>query len=165
MSLDDIFDEANALWGRGEVADAFNLFYEAANQGHGSAQHNVGFFYDSGIFVSKNSLFAVLWYLRAFETDGQTSSCSNIAKICSENGDFSNAVYWWSVAVRSGDGDAALELAQYLMLHRDIKSDLDVKTLLEYAVGSVNITESGRGLAASILDSLPGRGTDISSSL
>jgi TPR repeat protein len=125
-----LLDQASEAWAKGRNKIAFALFRKAAHLEQGSAQHNLGYFYNEGVGVRKNPSKALYWYKRAWRNDRQTGTCANIALLCAEQGKYRRAVMWWMKAVSRGDGDAALDLAQfYISRNREAQRRQGVRLL------------------------------------
>lgn len=135
-----IFGKADEAWDAGNVKQAFKLFSAAAEQGDLSSLHNVAYFYDVGIYVSKNKKKALQLYKQAAR-QGNVSSMTNIGTLYRDWGNFRRAHFWFLRAFKSGDGDAALDLAK-LHLKRNARGDIThALKYLHLAVGSKFITE------------------------
>jgi TPR repeat protein len=138
-----LFEQASLEWDQGNKKKAFELFGKAAQQGDPSAQHNLGYFYDEGFGVEKNTQQALYWYKKAAK-NGEICSCSNIAEIYRLAGNIQKAKIWLLKAVAQGDGDAALEMAK---LYINIKGMDNLTKAFEY----LNmVTRSNRVTEASI---------------
>lgn len=46
-----LFDDASDAWEKQDYKNAFELFLKAAKNGDSSAQNNLGYFWDEGIYV------------------------------------------------------------------------------------------------------------------
>lgn len=143
MNQDDTLSRAFALWEKNKNRGAFRLFLREAHGGNSTAQHNVGFCFDVGRGTKRNFRQAIFWYKRAWRGDRQTSTCSNIARLYSEEGLHRNARRWWEKAVNLGDGDAALDYAKYLVTRRRVSADR-IRDLLRSVIKSKNVTEAAR---------------------
>ena len=71
------FDRGLAAYERGDYATAYREFRADAEQGHATAQHNLGVMYANGQGVTKNDAEAVRWYRRAAE-QGYASAQLNL---------------------------------------------------------------------------------------
>jgi len=146
-----IFLQACEFWGEGNGKRAFQLFLKAARNGDSSSQHNVGFFFDEGLGAKRNWKKALYWYRRAWRSGGQSSTCSNIARLYADVGNNRRAKYWWGKAIEMGDGDAALDQAKFLIKRgRKVDGPL-VVSLLHFAAKSVHISASGIDEAEELL--------------
>ncbi len=56
------YDRANAVYKRGDYAEAVKWFHKAAEQGHGSAQYNLGLAYMEGKGVPEDYVRAHMWF-------------------------------------------------------------------------------------------------------
>lgn len=137
---------------------AFQLFLTAANEGNAVAQHNLGFFYDTGLGIPKDARKALIWYKRAWKTQGGYDSCTNIAKVYSELGRHRTALRWWHRAVRTKNASAALEFAKYLLKKHPAKQKiLALIKIAAHGRTSVEIAEDGKTEAAHLLQTLTSR--------
>ena len=57
-----VFDRAIAAYKRGDYAEAVKWFRKAAEQGHGSAQYNLGLAYMEGKGVPEDYVRAHMWF-------------------------------------------------------------------------------------------------------
>lgn len=106
-----LFARANAEWETGRPRSAYRLFLLGARAGDPGAEHNVGYFYDTGTGVRKNSARALLWYKRAFR-HGYAAAAVNIGTMLRDEGRTRESLAWFRRAASSGDGDADLEIAK-----------------------------------------------------
>lgn len=137
---DALFNNACKEWDAGNIKQAFKLFSAAAEQGDLSSLHNLAYFYDVGIGVSKNKKKALQLYKQAAR-QGNLSSMTNIGTLYRDWGNFRRAQFWFLRAFKSGDGDAALDLAK-LHLKRNARGDTaHALKYLHLAVRSKFITE------------------------
>lgn len=151
-----LFLKASSLLESGQSKRAFALFLEAASNGDASSQHNVGFMYDVGKGVKRDPTQAIFWYKNAWRNDRQTGTCCNIASLYESLGQARKAVYWWNKAVLLGDGDAALDLAKYLLKRQKNQSQQKAKIieLLKMTIQSEYATPDCVDEAKSLLLSL-----------
>ncbi len=56
------FEEGVRLYKKGEKTEAAALFLKAAQNGDARAQYQLGYMYEKGVGVSKNSQTAAFWY-------------------------------------------------------------------------------------------------------
>lgn len=150
-----LFLEASSLLESGQAKRAFALFLKAANNGDASSQHNVGYMYDVGKGVKRDPTQAIFWYKCAWKNDRQTGTCCNIASLYESLDQTRKAVYWWNKAILLGDGDAALDLAKFL-LKRQKKQKSKIIKFLEITVQSEYATPDCVDEAQSLLLSLAG---------
>ncbi|MDP2206893.1 MAG: hypothetical protein Q8K65_11365, partial [Alphaproteobacteria bacterium] len=136
-----LFDKADEEWDAGNTKKAVKLFSMAAEQGDLSALVRLGFAYDLGLGVSKNKTKALQLYKRAAR-HGDEFAMSNIGTVYRDMGNFTRARFWFLKAFKSGDGDAALELAK-LYLKRKARGDITrASKYLNLAISARFITEA-----------------------
>jgi TPR repeat protein len=146
-----LFVLANSAWENGRKKQALSLFKEAARLGDASAQHNLGYFYDAGVGTKKNTRQALLWYRRAWRNGASTATCMNIAQLHAARGTARSAVTWWHKAIRRGDGDAALELAQFYLNRDSVRHAKRAHGLLQRVLGSRHVSRSAVAEATRLL--------------
>ena len=112
--VDRLFRRACALWDRGNLLRAHELLLDLAERGDAGAQLNVGYFYDMGLGVRKNTTKALCWYMRAYR-QGDGSAATNIGTTWRDRGRKSRALAWFNRAVRLGEVDCELEIAKLLI--------------------------------------------------
>jgi len=120
---DQLFRKACAAWDRGKLEQAFELFLKAAKVGDKSSQSNLGYFYDTGIYVSKNTKQALFWYRKAYR-QGYFPAASNIATVYRDQGDSKRMVLWYKRAAALGDTDALFELGKRYQNGECVRKDL-----------------------------------------
>jgi TPR repeat protein len=86
---------------------------KTAEQGHASAQYNLGFCYANGQGVAKDEAEAVKWYRKAAEQGLADAQCS--LGYCYNNGqgvvrDWAEGVKWWRMAAEQGHASAQYNL-------------------------------------------------------
>ena len=149
-----LFYAANAAWEAGDLARAFELFREGAQNGDPHCQNSLGVFYESGYGTRRNDYKAMYWYRKSARND---NSCAipNIADLYRKTGRGAMARQWFERAVRldSGDGDACLELAQ-LYMDTGSPAGKKIRRLLRMTSRSRNVTPYGREEAGRLLRSL-----------
>ncbi len=125
----DRFSEASQFWEAGDLKAALRLFLENAKAGDVASQLNIGYFYDRGLGVRRNTRLALQWYRRAYQ-NGDASAANNIGTIYRDRGNRRRALEWFLRAFRSGNVDSSLEIAKlYLAIrgrHRDAKAYLRI---------------------------------------
>ena len=142
MDSYEIFRQATVELEKGSKETAFELFLKAAQLGEAAAQHNVGYLYDEGVGIGKDLQKALYWYKKAWRNSRQTDTCMNIAQLYASLENNRRVIYWLSVAVDRGDGDAALDLAKFY-LNRDRKGDKEKAIELLKRVGkTTHVTEA-----------------------
>jgi TPR repeat protein len=151
-AADALLLKALKLADAGKHKAAFRLFLDGAQRGDPMAQVSVGVCFDSGEGVAKDLKQALYWYKRAWKNGAGTSACMNLASLYAGLDNRRQAVHWWRKAVALGDGDAALEFADYLTAQRARGWESEVKNLVRRAMRSPNITQYGAERAASWFD-------------
>ncbi|MDH4227025.1 MAG: sel1 repeat family protein [Deltaproteobacteria bacterium] len=104
-----------ADWAR-KYKTAFYLFKKAAAEGDTIVFTILGYYYDVGRGVRKNSGLAMYWYKRAVKCNS-SAAMNNLGTIYRDAGNFKLARSWFKRAVKRGDTDAAIELAKTYMHH------------------------------------------------
>lgn len=109
-------------WSAGELRPAFRLFLKAAKAGYFPAFDIVASFYSQGTGVKIDHDAALHWYLRSYrERDAWNKRAhrmalsvpaNNIGCILRDKGREKEAISWFRRAVRLGDGDANLNIAE-----------------------------------------------------
>ena len=140
----NLFDEANQAWDAGHLKRAFELFLTAAHRGEEHAFNSVGFFFDHGIGVKKNSASAYAWYRRA-ALRGDLAGCLNLGLWYREEGNLRRSKFWYEKAYLQGDGAAAFELGKiYLLHHSSTSVRKHAREYLSKAATSKYISEDER---------------------
>lgn len=140
MSEDDLFYQASQQWDAGNVKQAFTLFKLAAEQGDSNAQNSLGYFFDTGKAVKKNTNKALFWYKKAARS-GDEMAYANIGTIYRDRRNYDRARFWFLKALKSGDGDAALELARLYLGRKSKLGSIQASKYLRLALKSKSITE------------------------
>jgi len=151
--LRNMFDEADRLWDAGKLEEAFNLFLVAAKQGDTSAQISLGYFFDTGIHLKKDTKKALYWYKKAARNKS-AAACSNIGTVYRDVGNVERARFWFLKAIESNDGDAALELGKLYLESQNKKGLLQASKYLRLALRSKNITQDSVEEAKLLLEGL-----------
>jgi TPR repeat protein len=103
------FEDGFAAYEAGDYQKAFRLFKWLAQQGHVSAQHNLGFMYAKGWGVPANNVKAFYWFRKAAE-QGHTSAQNHLALMYAGgkgvSADDAKAYYWWRKAAEQGNASA-----------------------------------------------------------
>jgi TPR repeat protein len=103
----------NTRWRGDDIPQDYTkaLFWytKAAEQGHASAQYNLGVMYDNSVGVPEDDATAVIWYTKAAE-QGDASAQNNLG-IMYDNGvgvpeDNVSAYMWWNLAAALGNENA-----------------------------------------------------------
>ncbi len=131
------FEEACARWDSGDHRGAFRRFLIGAKAGDVSSQLNVGLFYDEGIGVRKDGKKALHWYRRAHR-GGSTSAAVNIGILLRDQGSLAAARQWFERAVKRGNDDANLQLAEAFLQTGDTRR---ARRCLMKVVKSDKVTE------------------------
>jgi uncharacterized protein len=113
-------EDAVAAHDRGDYATALRLFRPLAEQGHASAQNNLGGMYDNGQGVPQNYAEAMKWYRLAAD-QGNAFAQSNLGIMYGEGHgvpqDYVRAYMWLNLAAAQGHQNAVknLDVAAGLM--------------------------------------------------
>jgi len=151
-----VFDEAERLWRKGATKAAFNLFLAGAKAGNCSCQLNLGYFYQTGIGVRRNSSNALTWYERAYR-QGDTSAANNIGTIWRDRRRPKQALLWFRRAVKLGDDSSNLEIAKIFL---KTNGNLRVAArLLGIVLKSSRVSEADTEEAAGLLSKIQVRKT------
>jgi len=105
-----LFSEASALSDAGDHKGALVLFRRAALNGDDGSQVRLGYLYDVGLGVRRNSKIAMAWYRKAAR-QGSCSAANNIATIHRDRGNHRRAIEWFRRAMKEGGVSSALSLA------------------------------------------------------
>lgn len=141
---DTTLGDAMSAWERGDLKAAHALFEEGAKRGDTSCQLNFGVFLESGLGGRQSLDEALKWYKRAFRGGCKGAAASNIADAYSKMNNTARAEFWFRRAVALGDGDAALEYAEYIAALGRHGNDKRIRNLLKQAIASSNITPVSR---------------------
>lgn len=132
----------------GRHRPAFRLAARGAGTGNIPCCGLLGFFYDTGYGMRRDAAKALMWYKKEWRFAPRGGLCCNIASLLAAQGNARQAVYRWRLAVRRfQDGDAALELADFLQQHRPQRRG-EIRRLISFAAACAHITEAGRETAA-----------------
>ena len=113
-----LYQRADSEWTADKLESAFRLFLAAAKAGYFPAYNIVAHFYNSGTGTKANRDSALYWYRRAYrEHDswyrrGLSTPANNIGCILRDRGQHRRAITWFLRAVKLGDGDANLCIAE-----------------------------------------------------
>ena len=103
------FDAGMRAYNRGDYASAFREFRALAEQGHASAQNNLGYMYDNGEGVPEDDRQAVFWYRKAAE-QGNAEAQNNLGAMHATGEgvpeDDRQAVFWYRRAAEQGNAIA-----------------------------------------------------------
>jgi hypothetical protein len=108
---DRLFRTADAAWDRGDLERAFGLFFQAAEAGDPFSQLNLGYFFDTGLYVDRDKQKALHWYHKAY-CEGEAAGANNIATMHRQSGEFGKMVWWFRRAAALGNDDAFFELGR-----------------------------------------------------
>ncbi len=147
------FDAANQAWDMGDERRAFELFLAAAKNGEKDAFNSIGYFFDHGIGVRKDTASAYAWYRRAAMQDN-LAGCLNLGMWFRDAGNIRRSKFWFEKAYAQGDGSAAYELGK---IYSNQNSSISRKRALQYlseAVASKYIVEDEREEAEKLLSKL-----------
>ena len=148
-----LFDQANREWDAGKAKQAFKLFLLAAKQGETNALNSIGYFFDKGIGVPKNTNKALVWYKKAARA-GDTLAYANIGIVYRNRRNLERARFWFLKAIKSGDGEAALELAKVYLKRQSPSDFVRAKQYLHMALNSQSICESAIDEAKALLKNI-----------
>lgn len=102
-------DERGRVLVRANSKAAARAFLRAASAGNRSAFHALGYCFDVGVGLRRNSRLALHWYRRAWRYGGETAA-ANIATVYRDRGLLSRAVAWWKKAMEAGVHEEAVEV-------------------------------------------------------
>ena len=109
LSPDELNSRGVSHYNKQEYEQAVDFFRKASEQGHATAQFNLGICYDYGQGVAQDYNEAVKWYRKAAE-QGYARAQYNLG-VCYKNGqgvakDYNEAVKWYRKAAEQGYADA-----------------------------------------------------------
>ncbi|MXW90932.1 MAG: hypothetical protein F4114_15320 [Rhodospirillaceae bacterium] len=120
------FDEALAAAKRGDYATAYRGFRRLAEQGHASAQNNLGNMYAEGHGVQQDHAEAVKWYRRAAK-QGESDAQNNLGYMYEEgqgvSQDYVEAAKWYGRAAEQGDAYAQINLGRMYAKGYGVRQD------------------------------------------
>jgi TPR repeat protein len=105
--LDGIQDRNGRCLVRRNSVYAVRLLRRAAESGDRTAAGSLGYAYDVGKGVGRDTALALKWYRRAADK-GDSGAASNIATVYRDRGDLTLAHAWVLRAMKMGDRDAAV---------------------------------------------------------
>ncbi|HLP97347.1 MAG TPA: tetratricopeptide repeat protein [Sideroxyarcus sp.] len=113
LSLNEWFESAMQYYDKGNYEEASHLYRKAAEQGHTSAQFNLGLMYIKGDGVIRDTRQALYWWQKAAE-QGRADAQFNLG-VAYESGDgiprdAKQAVYWYQKAAEQGLDQAQFNL-------------------------------------------------------
>ncbi len=118
--------EAMDCYNRGDYKRAAYYFEQAALQGDSTAQYNLGYMYEEGLGVIKDSGRAAYWYEKAAK-NGELEAQYNLALLYA-HGDgvkqsYEDAIYWYTKAAERGFKEAQHNLARIYHFGNGTKRD------------------------------------------
>src|ERR671911_299542 len=121
------FDDALAVYERGDYVQAMKLFRQLAEKGHQWAQRRVGLIYAEGKGVPQDYHEAVKWY-RLAAAQGNVPAQYSLG-LAYEKGqgvpqDYQEAVNWYRLAAVRGNESAQVNLAVMYSKGRGVGQDL-----------------------------------------
>jgi uncharacterized protein len=151
---DRLFRAANAAWDRGDLRRAFEVFSRAAEAGDRFSQLDLGYFFDTGLYVRKDKEKALHWYHRAYR-QGEASAANNIATVQRERGQHGKMVWWFRRAAALGEDDAFFELGRCYEMGLGVRKNFDTaKRLYRRVLTSRDVIEDTREQAGKRLAKL-----------
>lgn len=102
-------DQRGRVLVRANPKAAARIFLQAASAGTRSAFHSLGYCFDVGVGVRRNSELALRWYRRAWR-HGRETAGANIATVYRDRGLLPRAVAWWKKAMEAGVHEEAVEV-------------------------------------------------------
>lgn len=153
-------DERGRVLVRANPKAAARAFLQAASLGTESAAHALGYCFDVGVGLRRNSRLAMKWYLRAWRHGGETAA-ANIATMYRDRGLMPRAVAWWKRAMMAGVHEEAVEVGYCYQYGIGVRRSAGKAiACFRMAIRSRNIIEFSREaamyhLAVLYLDSLP----------
>lgn len=151
MKLENLYVQALKEYELGKFELAAKKFEKGANAGNVEAMQMLALLYAGGDGVERDFEKSIYWDKRAIEL-GSIVSLSNLAITYRMRGDIREAKSWFEKAVKTGDGDAALDLAKLYMVTDKEKET--IKNLLQQVVDSQNVTEASVEQAKTFLKEL-----------
>jgi TPR repeat protein len=151
---DRLFRTANAAWDRGDLKRAFGLFLQAAKAGDPSSQLDLGYFFDTGLYVERDKQKALHWYHKAY-CQGDAGAANNIATVHRESGELGKMVWWFRRAAALGDDDAFFELGRCYEKGLGVaKNVAKARRLYGRVLASRNVVDNTREQAVNRLTNL-----------
>jgi TPR repeat protein len=121
---DRLFRAANAAWDRGDLRLAFDLFSRAAEAGDRFSQLDLGYFFDTGLYVRKDKEEALRWYHKAYR-QGEASAANNIATVHRDSGELRKMIWWFRRAAALGEDDTFFELGRCYEMGLGVRKNFD----------------------------------------
>jgi TPR repeat protein len=139
------FDEGSAAFQAGDYATALQEWRPLAEQGHLSAQYNLGFMYNNGIGVTQDYAEAMIWY-RLTAEQGHLSAQNNLGFMYDSGlgvtQDYVEAVIWYRLAAEQGHAQAQTNLGFMYHYGRGVLQDAVVAHMW-YNISGANGNETG----------------------
>ena len=113
FNVSELYNQGVAYYNQKNYTEAVKYFSQAAEQGHASAQNDLGVCYDAGYGVPEDDSKAVEWYRKAAEQG--YAEAQNSLGLCYYNGDgvtkdYTKAVEWFRKAAEQGNARAQYNL-------------------------------------------------------
>lgn len=125
---EDIYQQGMAYFNQQDYEQAFPLLMEAAEAGYDSAQHKIGYLYDTGLGGNKDDNEAVRWYQRAVE-QGLAISMNNLGGMYEDGRgvprDWEESFRLRRLSAESGDPIGQYNLARMYANGIGVASDYD----------------------------------------
>jgi len=145
----DSLEAATQAYKAGDYKKALEILKPLAENGHASAQYNLGIMYDNGRGVPQDYAEAVKWYRKAAE-NGHASAQNNLGLMYNKGQgvpqDYAEAVKWYRKAAENGHASAQYNLGIMYDNGRGVPQD-DAKAVKWYRMAA----EQGLALAQSNL--------------
>lgn len=109
LQMEGYHDERGRVLVRANPRAAARAFLRVATVPGTSADRSLGYCFDVGLGVRRNSRLAMKWYRRAWRRR-DPAAATNIATIYRDRGQLARAVSWWQRAVDAGSLDEAVEV-------------------------------------------------------
>ena len=146
MSVWAGFDEGLAAYGRGDYQTAFDEWLPLAEQGHATAQGNLGHMYRFGQGVPQDYAEAVRWHRLAAE-QGDADAQDNLGVMYAWGEgvpeDYAEAVKWYRLAAEQGHGDAQFNLGHMYLKGKGVPRDY-IRAHMWFNLAAVQGWEMGR---------------------
>lgn len=115
LSLEEMYQKGVDACRKGQYAEAARWYRKAAEQGHATAQCNLGYMYDDGLGVAKDYSEAARWYRKAAEQGDMYAQFNLGEKYYYGQGvskDYSEALKWYRKAAHHGYWEAIDKLKE-----------------------------------------------------
>lgn len=131
LTPEQLYNEANNYYyGENGVKKdynkAFELYLQAAEQGHSDSQLEVGYMYETGKGINQDKEKAVYWYQKSANQDNKIAQCN--LGYCYEKSigvekNLESAVYWYQKAAAQGHARAQSNLAELYFFGNGVEKD------------------------------------------